>query len=394
MANSIQPTAGFEAWFLRPKLQQRITAIALLIFIVGAIALSQFGWRQSALFIVGGLLGLTLYAAKFSFTGAYRKVLVERDPIGMYAQFLAIAIAAILFAPTLAAGSVFEQDVSGAIAPLGGSVSFGAFLFGIGMQFATGCGCGTLYTVGAGSTTMLFTLATFGMGAFAASLTRSWWTWLPSGQAIALNEVFGWQLGLLVQLGLAIVAIALLYGWRRSKSTELNRQPIWSALRTQKKLFFGAIALAILNWLVLILSGQPWRITWGFALWSAHIAKFVGWNATTSQFWQGEFAQAALNQSVFADATSVTNLGIILGALLAAAIAGKFVPKAIGSVSAIVFALIGGLLMGYGAFLSFGCNVNAFFGGIASGSLHGWLWIAFALFGSFVGIRLRSPIIV
>lgn len=46
--------------------------------------------------------------------------------------------------------------------------------------------------------------------------------------------------------------------------------------------------------------------------------------------------------------------------------------------------------MDYGALLAFGCNVGAFFSGIASTSLHGWLWIAAALLGSVAGIKLRS----
>jgi uncharacterized membrane protein YedE/YeeE len=57
---------------------------------------------------------------------------------------------------------------------------------------------------------------------------------------------------------------------------------------------------------------------------------------------------------------------------------------------AIVAAVIGGLMMGYGARLAFGCNVGAYFSGIASTSLHGWLWIIFALLGTFIGVRLRS----
>jgi hypothetical protein len=50
---------------------------------------------------------------------------------------------------------------------------------------------------------------------------------------------------------------------------------------------------------------------------------------------------------------------------------------------------VGGLLMGWGARLGFGCNIGAFLGGIASGSLHGWIWFAAALAGSTIGIRLR-----
>jgi uncharacterized membrane protein YedE/YeeE len=46
--------------------------------------------------------------------------------------------------------------------------------------------------------------------------------------------------------------------------------------------------------------------------------------------------------------------------------------------------------MGYGARLAFGCNIGALFSGIASGSLHGWLWMAAALAGTALGVPLRS----
>jgi uncharacterized protein len=51
--------------------------------------------------------------------------------------------------------------------------------------------------------------------------------------------------------------------------------------------------------------------------------------------------------------------------------------------------VIGGVLLGYGARLAYGCNIGAYFSGIASSSLHGWLWFAAALAGSVVGTRLR-----
>ena len=45
--------------------------------------------------------------------------------------------------------------------------------------------------------------------------------------------------------------------------------------------------------------------------------------------------------------------------------------------------------MGYGARLAYGCNIGAYFSGIASGSLHGWLWLLAALAGNAVGVKLR-----
>ena len=52
-------------------------------------------------------------------------------------------------------------------------------------------------------------------------------------------------------------------------------------------------------------------------------------------------------------------------------------------------AVLGGLLLGYGARLAYGCNIGAYFSGIASSSVHGWLWLVSAFLGSMLGTYLR-----
>jgi uncharacterized protein len=83
------------------------------------------------------------------------------------------------------------------------------------------------------------------------------------------------------------------------------------------------------------------------------------------------------------------NFGILLGAVAAAAIAGKYAPVWKLSRRDLATAIIGGLLMGYGARLAYGCNIGAYLGGIVSGSMHGWLWLVFGFIGSLAGTRLR-----
>jgi hypothetical protein len=299
-----------------------------------------------------------------------------------------LAVATILFAPVLANGMA-----EGALAPVGVQGAIGAVLFGIGMQLGGGCGCGTLYTIGGGSLEMLFALLTFCIGAFWASLTRQFWSVLPSVKPIFLGQSLGWMSAVFVQLILFLLLAVILWWWSGRKKPESLQMIAPLSVRAifygPWSLLAGAIALAVLNWITLLLSGQPWRITWGFALWSAQLATALGWNPSSSPFWSGDMGQQALNGGVFADVSSVMNIGIVLGAVLAAALAGRLIPKIQLTLSAIASALLGGLIMGYGAFLAFGCNVSAFFGGIASTSLHGWVWIACAIAGSAIGIRLR-----
>ena len=107
-----------------------------------------------------------------------------------------------------------------------------------------------------------------------------------------------------------------------------------------------------------------------------------GWSAIASQ-------TAALQGNVFGDVTTVMDLGIVLGALLAALLAGRFAPVWSIPARSLAAAVLGGLLLGYGARVAYGCNIGAYFSGIASGSLHGWVWLVAAFIGNGVGVRLR-----
>ena len=175
-----------------------------------------------------------------------------------------------------------------------------------------------------------------------------------------------------------------------------DQRPLWTGGLGWRRLLTGpwplllsAGLLALLNWITLLVAGHPWSITWAFTLWGAKAAAAFGWDPATSPFWTGGFQQAALEASVFRDNISVMNVGIVLGALTAAGLAGKFAPRLRLPPRSLAAALIGGLIMGYGARLAFGCNIGAFFSGVASTSLHGWLWIVCGLLGTWVGVRLR-----
>jgi len=129
---------------LQPQPMQR--ALVVIAVIVGAglfIAVAGVAPGKPALLAIGLGLGFTLYHAAFGFTGAYSRAIIDRDISGIVAQCLMLALAMSLFAPFLAAGEAFGRPVSGAVAPVGWSMVFGAFLFGIGMQLGGGCASGS-----------------------------------------------------------------------------------------------------------------------------------------------------------------------------------------------------------------------------------------------------------
>ncbi|NJP39398.1 YeeE/YedE family protein [Alkalicoccus luteus] len=348
------------------------------------------------LLLIGLLLGYTLFHARFGFTSAFRRFMSVGNGQAIRSHMVMLAVAVTLFAPILAFGfSFFGTGVSGYVFPIGTSLIVGSFLFGIGMQLGGGCASGTLFAVGGGRTVMFITLLFFIIGSVIGAAHLPFWTdEMPNGQAISLAETTGLGYG-----GAWLLSIALfgLIAWitlvveRKRKAPKMAPVPTTSGwkriLRGSWPLFAAAIALAVLNALTLMTRGEPWGVTFAFALWGSQAAELMGINVSAWEFWQGDNA-AALEASIFADTTTVLNFGVILGAFMASAAGGLFRFTGIkpGNVAA---AVIGGLMMGYGARLAFGCNIGAYFGGIASFSLHGYIWAVMALAGTFFALYLR-----
>lgn len=370
--------------------------IAAAMLLVGfAFITWQVDLRQGALFLIGGGLGVALYHGSFGFTGGWKCMVVEKRGRGMRAQMLTIGVAALAMIPLVAAGNIGGQAMVGAMAPVGVSVLLGAAIFGLGMQLGGGCGSGTLFTVGGGSARMLVTLVFFIVGALVGTAHLPFWLEQPALPAISLGAELGVGFALAATIaGLALVAlITALIEKRVHGNIEPEPAPArqgWGwVLYGPWPLVGAGLVLALLNVATLLLAGHPWSITYGFGLWGAKIASAVGIPVGTWEFWTWPAQAQALNSSVLADSVSVMDFGLVLGAAVAAAVAGKFAPKAKLPLGSLLAAIIGGLMMGYGARLSFGCNIGALFSGIATGSLHGWLWFAAAFVGSLGGVWLR-----
>ena len=387
----------------RPPLLQGmngwVVALGGLLLLGGALALGQgFDGRQPWLYLLGAALGLVLYHAAFGFTGAWRVFLADGRGAGLRAQMIMLALTTACFLPIIAAGSVFGRPAGGFIAPVGVSVTVGAFVFGLGMQLGGGCASGTLFTVGGGRTRMLVTLVFFCIGSVIGTAHLPWWLQQYSLGSVSLSREFGVVGAIALQWALfGAIALASIVVERRRHG---GLEPIFRKaaeteglaarlLRGPWPLVAGAVLLALLNLATLALAGHPWGVSFGFTIWGAKAATALGFDLSALSYWATPGRQSLLESSIFANTTSVMNFGIIVGAFLAAGLAGRFAPERHVPWRSLLAAAVGGLLMGYGARLAFGCNVGAYFSGIASGSLHGWLWFVAALVGSVFGTWLR-----
>ena len=387
----VKPAASAARFKGFETIDLRVVAVALLAIVgLAALAAEASGWRMAALWVVSVGMGLTLYHGSFGFTAGYRALLCEGRGGQVRGQLLLLALLIALFTPALAAGSLFGQPVRGFVFPIGVELVAGAFLFGIGMQIAGGCASGTLYTVGGGSTRMLIVLFSFAGGATAAAATYPSWSGGPQLAAISLTESFGvW--GALALQGAVIGGLWLVVrAVERRRGTAISLFGGGSLLRGGWSYGAAAVVLAGLAFATLLLSGRPWGVTQAFVVWGSRIVDYTGLDDPHFwSFWEQPTRVEALSRPFWADVFSVMDLGIILGALLAAGLAGKFKPTWRIGFGPLVSALLGGLMLGYGAVLATGCNIAAFLSGVASGSLHGWVWIAAALPGTAIGVWLR-----
>mgnify|MGYP002063702173 CR=1 FL=1 len=239
--------------------------------------------RQLLLFLIAAALGVSLFHAAFGFAGGWRRFLRERRSAAIRAQLVLLALASTAFLPLLA-GVLPGVSVQGAYAPAGVSVLLGAFLFGIGMQLGSGCGSGTLYTVGGGQVRMLITLSFFIVGAVVGSVHLPWWLKLPSLGSVSLPASIGWQGALLLQLFILVLLYVLVAGSERRRFGQL--EAIAGVKQQQSMpqrilfgpwpLLWGALSLALLSLATLLVAGHPWSITFAFGLWGTKIWSALG----------------------------------------------------------------------------------------------------------------------
>ncbi len=352
-----------------------LALISCLGLILAGLAGLDTGLTGLALVGLGLLLGMAFMGFQYGFASGWRRFLETGDASALSLHFLLSAVCALMFIPFSAAG----LGPSGSLAPVSVSLFIGAFMFGTGMQLANGCGSGVLFSFGGGSGRMIVALPFFVIGSVLGSMILPpILAWGSLGQ-IEIGAGLSGTGKLAVNL-LLLLGTAGFFGWLSARR----------GFRINRTMLVATALIGLLCWGVFWVSNHPWGVTFGFTLWGAKIASAAGLPIDTFAFWTWPGPQRALAHSVFSDTSSLMDFAMIIGAGLTAALTGAFAKSAWPNARQLQAAALGGVLMGIGARLSFGCNIGAFLAGTASGSLHGWIWFALALAGSVLGIRLRA----
>lgn len=350
------------------------------------LAVAAAGWRHGALWLTGAGLGFVLYRTAFGFAGPWRTLLVERRGRGFRAQLLLLAALTVCFFPLLAIGEAFGTPLADVVRPVGAALLAGAFLFGIGARLASACSSGSLAAVGHGQLRYVIVLGAMVVGATLGSAHAGWWDSQPRWLSFSMLRAWGPWTGAAANL-LLIGGLAALTLWlERSRHGDIERPGPGRVQdpRGPWPLLPGVGALALLCVATLLLAGRPWQIMSAPPLWGAKLIDAWGlpFDVAFWDYWAADARFEALGAGLWTDVTTVMIGSLILGTALAAARAGRLrLDWRIGPAEALR-ATVGGLLLGYGGVVGLGCNIGAFVAGIASGSLHGWLWLAAALAGT------------
>jgi uncharacterized membrane protein YedE/YeeE len=143
--------------------------------------------------------------------------------------------------------------------------------------------------------------------------------------------------------------------------------------------------------------GRPWPV-WGAALLVATINVFLfafdrPWTASDGLRNWGDWALTGLGLAHRPDLVapwlysgSLLNLGVLLGGLTAALLSREFAIR-VPPRGELVKGAGGGVLMGAGAMLAFGCNIGGFFSAVSALSLSGFGMMLGLGLGAFLGLR-------
>jgi uncharacterized protein len=295
---------------------------------------------------VGLLFGFVLQRGRFCMNSAFRDAILLKDNVLLKTVFVALLVELIGFAIMDGAGAITINPK-----PFWwGANLLGSFLFGIGMVLAGGCASGITYRFGegmVGSMTAVLGLAAAGyftaagfLKPFKANLQAA--TTIPGadGQALTLHGLLGMDYTTLAIILAVVIAVVWYF---ISRKEEYEADPGWGWVNTGILVGF----IGILSFPLSASAGRnyPLGITAGWI----NIVQVIFKGSTFN--WLG-----------------LMIIGVVVGGLIAALISKEFkfrVPKPL----VLVQTFVGGVLMGFGAVTSGGCNIGHLLSGIPQLSL-------------------------
>ena len=326
--------------------------------------------------LFGIAYGVVLQRSGFCFARAAFELFLLRTREAVNGVMAALLVTTIGFgAVTLVKDHVGLADGNDLLLlPVGLSTILGAMLFGLGMMLAGMCAAGTLQRAGEGYASALAVLVGIPLGAALdpfAPLRHA----APALTGVDLS-LTQWMDP---RLGFALTVAAILLLWvalsRRSGDPVPDLEPSPTSRRGRLRSYLapavvGGLLLGLLNTAQLATVG-PWTVGYPLAL--------------IPSLFAGGHSHGSLQNAL---PLLVLDGGLLLGAVLSAALAGGLRFRWPRQSRDLAMALAGGVLMGWGIQTAHACNIGGILSAIPSLSLSGWVFLPSVLFGAWLGAKL------
>lgn len=379
--------------------------------------LAGLGWAAHALqgqpgantlvfaLVTGAVLGLVLQRSRFCFYCHARDWFEDRNPRGLLAIVLALAVGVVGY--TVVLGSWLPVPQPGKlppdmhIGPVSWVLVAAGLSFGAGMVVSGSCISAHWYRLAEGSAVSPFALLGSALGfilgfktwnaLYSLSVADAPVVWLPAH--------LGYGGALLVQLGaLALVAAWLWRGFAREAAvpgqagTVPALRTVWRSLWTGRWPFWlGGLAVGLIGAFAIVRM-RPLGVTATLGSAARQWAQGQGWIPDRLDGLDGFAGCATLPQSTWFTPNALLLAGLVAGAFVAALASRQFAPRWPTWRDA-VRGLSGGVLLGWGAMTGLGCTIGTLLSGGMAGALSGWVFGAAVFFAVWVGLRLKAAIV-
>jgi uncharacterized membrane protein YedE/YeeE len=147
------------------------------------------------------------------------------------------------------------------------------------------------------------------------------------------------------------------------------------------RLYVVDLAIAALLFLWFICIGRPIEIVPPFASFGSRFVGICGGHPEKWKYWHNQPAWKNLPHNLMQNDLFLSNVYIVLGSFIGAALLGKFAKTQEWSPVDLIKAVFGGLCLGIGGVMSGGCTVGSMLAGLIESSMHGPVWAFSALLG-------------
>ncbi len=356
----------------------------------------QAGGRTLAFALISGaVLGLVLQRSRFCFYCHARDWFDRRDPRGLLAIVLALAVGSV--GSTVVLGAWVPRPVPGQlppdmhIGPVSGVLVAAGLAFGAGMVVSGSCISAHWYRLAEGSAVSPFALAGSALG-----FVLGFHTWNPlyswqvaEAPVIWLPAHLGYGGALVLQLGvLGALAAWLWRGFARPAGSVSARSAsgdegmvagtpplgdVWRRLwRGRWAYWAGGLAVGLIGALVIVRM-RPLGVTATLGSAARSVAAQQGWIPERLDGLDGFAGCATAVPASWLAPNALLLAGLVAGAFIAALASRQFAPRWPTWRDA-VRGLGGGVLLGWGGMTGLGCTVGTLLSGGMVGALSGWVF--------------------